>query len=128
VASNICQALGRGVTRSKRQAMTWLRRATELGHVKTCMRLTNGIYEDEPYAREVGRVEDPAVVATLAGGMEGHDVPPDVLTSVVHWLQSVGFGTYCSPRHRVSLNSINEGQICVVDVASNIRQAPADGV
>jgi len=103
VASNICQALGRGVTRSKRQAMTWLRKATELGHVKACMRLTNGMYGDEPYAREVGRVGDPSVVATLSGGMEGHDVPPDVLTNVVHWLQSVGPGghCYCSPRHWV---------------------------
>jgi len=27
VASNICQALGRGVARSKRQAMTWMHKA-----------------------------------------------------------------------------------------------------
>ena len=39
---------------------------------------------DLPYAREVGHVEEAAGVATSAGVMEGHDVPPDVLTGVVH--------------------------------------------
>ena len=34
VASIICPALGRGVTRSKRRAMQWLRKAAELGHAK----------------------------------------------------------------------------------------------
>ena len=31
-----------------------------------------------------------AGVATSAGVMEWHDVPPDVLTSVVHWLRKGG--------------------------------------
>jgi hypothetical protein len=48
------------------------------------------MYGDEPYAREVGHVEEAAGVATSAGVMEGHDVPPDVLTSVVHWLRKGG--------------------------------------
>jgi hypothetical protein len=45
------------------------------------------MYRDQPYAREVGHVEEAAEVAAPAGTMEGHDVPPDVLTGVVFWLQ-----------------------------------------
>ena len=48
---------------------------------------------DNPYAREVGHVVEAAGAATSAGVMEGHDVPPDVLTGVVHWLQKVGHST-----------------------------------
>ena len=32
----------------------------------------------------------PAGVATSVGFMEGHDVPQDVLTSMVHWLRKGG--------------------------------------
>jgi hypothetical protein len=35
-------------------------------------------------------VGETAGVATPAGVMEGHDVPPDVLTSVVHWVRLGG--------------------------------------
>jgi len=45
---------------------------------------------DRPYAREVGLVEEAAGVATSAGVMEGHDVPPDVMTGVLHWLRMGG--------------------------------------
>ena len=45
------------------------------------------MYGDEPYAHEVGHVGEAAGAATSAGVMEGHDVPLDVLTSVVHWLR-----------------------------------------
>jgi hypothetical protein len=46
------------------------------------------MYEDRPHAREVGHVEVEATgAATSAADMEGHDVPPEVLKSVVHWLR-----------------------------------------
>jgi len=83
VASNISQALGRGVTRSKRRAMQWRRRAAENGHADSCFILAGRMYRDHPYAREVGRVGEATGVAMSAGVMEGHDVPPDVLTGVV---------------------------------------------
>jgi len=82
VPSNSCQALGRGVTRSKRRAMQWMRKAAENGHTDACFRLSIRMYGDEPYAREVGHVEEAAGVATSTGVMEGHDVPPDVLIDV----------------------------------------------
>ena len=36
-------------------------------------------------------MREAAGVATSAGVMEGHDVPPDVLTSVVYWVRKGGF-------------------------------------
>ena len=48
------------------------------------------MYADRPYAREVGHVGEAAGVATPAGVTEGHDVPTDVLTCVVHWLRQGG--------------------------------------
>jgi len=87
VASIICQALRRGVTRSKRWAMQWLREADEKGRTESCLALAAHVHLDSPYAREVGHVGEAAGVATSAGVMGGHDVPPDVLTSVVHWLR-----------------------------------------
>jgi hypothetical protein len=48
------------------------------------------MYFVRPYAREVGHVGVAAGVAALAVVMEGHDVPPDVLTSVVYWLRHGG--------------------------------------
>jgi len=93
VANIICQALGRGVTRSKRRAMQWMRKAVENGDVMSCLYLAMRMYEDRPYAREVGHVGEAAEVTTPVGVMEGHDVPPDVLTSVVHWLRKGGYNT-----------------------------------
>jgi TPR repeat protein len=84
------QALGRGVTRSKRGAMQWTRRAADLGHAVACLKLASLVYLDQPYAREVGHVGEAARVASSASIMEGHDVPPDVLTGVVHWLRQGG--------------------------------------
>jgi len=86
----ICQALGRGVTRSKRRAMQWIRRSAELGDAEACAQLAAHMYGDHPYAREVGFAGDTGGVTTAAGVMEGHDVPPDVLTGVVHWLRKGG--------------------------------------
>jgi len=54
------------------------------GRADACLRLAHNMYVDRPSAREVGHVEEAAGVATSAGVMEGHDVPPDVLTGVVH--------------------------------------------
>ena len=90
VASIICQALGHGVTRSKRRTMQWRRKAAENGHVRSCAKLAIDMYADQPYAREVGHVMEATGVATFAGAMEGHDIPPDVLTGVVHWLLKGG--------------------------------------
>jgi len=36
-------------------------------------------------------VEEAAGVASSAGFMEGHDVPPDVMTGVLHWLRKGGY-------------------------------------
>jgi TPR repeat protein len=83
MASIICPALGLGVTRSKRRALQWLRKAAENGLSMACVRLATRMYADLPYAREVGHVGEAAGAATPAGVMEGHDVPPDVLTGVV---------------------------------------------
>ena len=92
VASNICQALGRGVTRSKRRAVQWLRTAAEYGYARACLGLAARMYGDMPYAREVGHVVETAGVVSSAGAMEGHDVPPDVMIGVVHWLRTARAG------------------------------------
>jgi len=80
-------AVGRGVTRSKRRALQWMRKAAENGRAEACVTLATRMYMDAPYAREVGHVGESGGVATPAGVMEVHDVPPDVLTGVVYWLQ-----------------------------------------
>jgi len=80
----------RGVTRSKQMSMRWIRKAAENGRDQSCLQLAARMYGDHPYAREVGHVEAAAGVAASAGFMEGHDVPPDVLTGVVHWLRKGG--------------------------------------
>jgi len=90
LASNICQALGRGVTRSKRKAMQWMRKAAVNGLADACLTLAVRMYGDQPYAREVGHVGEAAGGATSTRVMEGHDVPADVLTSVIHWLRKGG--------------------------------------
>ena len=83
----------------------------ENGHVSSCVRLASCIYLDSPHARELGHVAEDVReaagvasggvtgggatsggvtgggVAASAGAMDGHDVPPDVLTSVAHWLR-----------------------------------------
>jgi len=92
MASIICQALGRGVARSKRRQQKWCRKAADNGRDMSCMQLASSMYADAPYAREAGRVGEAAGVATSAGVMEGHDVPQDVLTDVVHWLRKGGRG------------------------------------
>jgi len=70
--------------------MQWRRKAAESGHADACLQLAFRMYADEPYAREVGRVVEAAGVAASAGLMEGHDVPLDVLTGVLHWSRKGG--------------------------------------
>jgi len=65
-ASIICLALGRGVTRSKRKAMQWLRKAAENGHTQSSSQLAAHMYGDHPYAREVGHVEEEEATARIA--------------------------------------------------------------
>jgi TPR repeat protein len=64
--------------------MRWLRKAAENGHAESCGKLAARMYLDMPYAREVGHVVEAVGVTSSAGVMEGHDVPSDVLTSVVY--------------------------------------------
>jgi len=78
------------VTRSKRRAMQWWRKAAENGLARACLQLSIAMYLNSPYAREVGHVGEAAGVVMSAEVMECHDVPPDVLTGVVHWLQKGG--------------------------------------
>ncbi len=68
-------------------------KAAETGRAASCLELAQEMYMDNPYAREVGHVVEAAGAATSAGVMEGHDVPPDVLTGVGHWLQKGGHST-----------------------------------
>ena len=71
--------------------MQWCRKAAEVGHINACVRLSaRMLYLDLPYAREVGHVGEAAGDATSAGVTKGHDVPLDVLTSVIHWLRTGG--------------------------------------
>jgi hypothetical protein len=91
VAVNIAAmyAIGTGgVAHSKRRAMQWRRKAADTGVVQSCVVLAREMYHDHPHACEVGLVEVEATgVAMSAADMEGHDVPPEVLKSVGHWLQ-----------------------------------------
>ena len=70
--------------------MQWRRKAAEVGQADACLQLAGRMYGDEPYAREVGQVEEAAGVAASAWVTEGHDVPQVILTSVVHWLRQGG--------------------------------------
>jgi TPR repeat protein len=86
--SAMCTIGTGGVTRSKRRAMQWLRKAADKGVAQSCIGLAGDMYTDHPHAREVGHVEVEATgVAMSAADMEGHDVPPEVLKIVVYWLR-----------------------------------------
>jgi TPR repeat protein len=81
----------RGVTRSKQMSMRWTRKAAENGDTDSCFSIALWMYLDHPYARVIGHVGEAAGVAASAGVMEGHDVSPDVMTDVVHWLRKGGY-------------------------------------
>ena len=70
--------------------MQWRRKAAGNGDSDACRALAARMYVDFPYAREVGLVGEAAGVATSVWVIEGHDVPLDVLTSVVYWLPKGG--------------------------------------
>ena len=110
----ICQALERGVTRSKRRAMQWMRTAAENKLAAACSQLACRMYGDEPYAREVGNVGEAAGVTTSVGVMEGHDVPPDVLTSVIYWVQ-LGGGTPSDALEAYRIQALEGGDHCSND-------------
>jgi hypothetical protein len=74
--------------------MQCMRKAAELGFPEACLALAARMYGDHPYAREVGHVGEAAGVATAAGVTEGHDVPPDVMTGVLHWLLKGGYDPF----------------------------------
>ena len=71
----MCQALERGVMRSKRRAMQCMRKAAENGYAHACLQLACRMYGDQPYAREVGRVLEAAGVATSDGEAAGVAMP-----------------------------------------------------
>ena len=70
--------------------MRWMRKAAENGNADMCVHVAQWMYADMPYAREVGHVEEATGIAASVGVMEGHDVPPEVMTDVVHWLRKAG--------------------------------------
>jgi len=117
VASIVCPPLGRGVTRSKRLAMAWRRKAAELGFAESCLYLATAMYLDIPYAREVGHVGEAAGVAASVGVMEGHDVSPDVLTDVVRWLR----------RARLDARSLNLIELDIVGELDRLRRLALEG-
>ena len=103
VASIICQALGRGVTRSKRRALQWCRKAADNGNSNSCLFLAECMYLDLHHDREAGHVGEAAGVAASAGLMEVHDVPPEVLAGVVHWVQKGCVTGQSDPFHELDV-------------------------
>jgi hypothetical protein len=105
-----------------------MRKAAENGQANAGWKLAAGMYGDEPYAREVGHVGEAAGVATSAGTTEGHNVPPDVLTGVLHWLHKAEHnpiaelnafrrgalkgGTYCWNEGCEVVGQLKEFKVC----------------
>jgi len=69
------------------RSLRWTRNAAESGQTPACLKLAACVYADRLYAREVGHVGEAAGVAASAWAPEGHNVPPEVLTDVLHWLR-----------------------------------------
>jgi hypothetical protein len=86
--------------------MEWLRKAAENGDANSCEAIARLLYQDQPYAREVGHVESAAGVHTTAGGIDGHDIPPNVRTGVVFWLRKGrrDLPEYLDTFRRIALN------------------------
>jgi hypothetical protein len=76
------------------------RKAADNGHTDACRQPAFHIYQDRPYAREIGRVEEAAGIAASVGIFtEGHDVALDVLDGMVYWVAKTGelnFGSWLS--------------------------------
>jgi hypothetical protein len=60
------------------------------GLADACVKLARSMYIDKPHAHEVGHVGAAVGGASSAGLMEGHDVPQDVMTSIVYWTRKGG--------------------------------------
>jgi hypothetical protein len=112
-----------GVARSKRRAMPWRRKAADMGVSVSCLQLARDMYEDFPHAREVGHVEVEATgVAMSAADMEGHDVSPEVLKSVVHWLRKASVTGQRNPLGNGSFVAV------VSDNLEGLRRRAVEGV
>jgi len=93
-------------------------KAAESGRTGSALCLAQCMFGDKPHAREVGHVAEAAGVATSAGVMEGHDVPPEVMASVVHWLrrgQHNVLDELASIRGRVQEGLMNGFKCCYND-------------
>jgi len=82
----LCVRNGSGRAEKWTSVSPW-RKAAENGHTTACMYLATHMYMDQPYAREVGHVGEAAGAASLSWVMEGHDVSPDVMIGVLHWVR-----------------------------------------
>ena len=108
--------------------MRWKRQAADNGLADSCLTLAADMYSDQMYARGVGNLGEAAGVDTSAGVMEGHDVPPEVLTSVLYWLRKGGHnpvhklevfrrsvfqkGNYCCNEGCQVLGLLNDFKVC----------------
>ena len=70
--------------------MQWLRKAAEKGDAAACFHLAGNMSLDLPLRPRGWARGEAAGVAASPGITEGHDVPLDVLTSMVHWLRKGG--------------------------------------
>jgi TPR repeat protein len=104
-------------------AMRWTRKAAENGDTDSCLQIAARMYLDMPYAREVGHVVEAAGVASSAGIMEGHDVPSDVLTSVVYWLRTGGINPVekLDAYRRVALEGYNYCENVGCEVVGHLK-------
>ena len=75
------------------------------------MTLAARMYGDQPYAREVRHVGEAAGVATSVEVVEGHDVPPDVLTDVVAWLRK-GNDTWATTLGCEVMGQLKDFEVC----------------
>jgi TPR repeat protein len=118
--------VGRGVTRSKRRAMQWLRKAAVNGDAEACMVLADQMYADRPCAREIGHVVESTGVATSAEVTEGHDVPLDVLDDVGHWLRKLcmttGQSSLSSELEHCRKIALQGAQYCINDGCEVVGQ------
>ena len=92
--------------------MQWMRKAADSGVAIACDKLAVDMYADNPYAREAGLVGEAARVAAWAGGMEGHDVPPDVIISVVHWLRKGGHNNILARLEAIRREALQGATYC----------------
>jgi hypothetical protein len=79
--------------------------SADTGVAVSCLQLARDMYADWPHARALGHMEVEATgVAMSAADMEGHDVPPEVLKSVVYWLRRASVTGQRNPLEVVSDN------------------------